>query len=106
MVDPLRAEAAKGTGPPGQFRPGQIVVSRSNKLGPGKFSGSFGDEAQLDYFDSVARPRIVMSVPLASLRPFAVQPQTRCYWEANGEWRVGRVMGRFDAKYDVRAPNQ
>jgi ATP-dependent helicase HepA len=87
-------------------RLGAFVTTSVNNCGPGKLVALDGDDARVEYFDSVAQAdRTVVSVPVASLIGFTAKPQTRCYWQSGGQWRVGRVIGRRGNSYIVRSPN-
>lgn len=61
----------------------------------------------LEYFDSIGQlePKQI-SVPADAVQPIRVAPQTRCYWQSQGHWRVGRVVGQREGAYVVRSSNE
>lgn len=86
---------------------GDLVASKTNGLGPGKAIGKSASGAVLvEYFDSVADGgRHTIEAPISDLRPFTLHRESRCYWDTNGGWRVGRVVHADDDYVIVRAPN-
>jgi ATP-dependent helicase HepA len=79
----------------GRIRRGDLLISDTNTLGPGKLVGVNGDELVLEYFDTPGqapeeRPRL--SVPRRALHKFPLVPETRVFWISGAKWRSGRVI--------------
>ena len=77
------------------MRLGDFVVCIHNRLGTGSLVGVDGSMALVEYFDSIAASHIERA-PTASIRATTPQPETRCYWQADGHWRIGRIQERSD----------
>lgn len=74
-------------------------------LGIGKYVGSNGADAEIEYFDSLgASGRRRTNEPAAHLKPAELSLQRRCYWQ-DDEWRVGRVVWHDGDVYGVRQPD-
>ncbi len=76
-------------------RYGDFFISATDSFGPGKFIGWDGDRLVLEYFDTpgqdrTERNRITHS--LASLRRFELKPETRVFWQRDGQWLSGRIL--------------
>lgn len=77
------------------IRPGDLLVSTTNALGPGKALGNDGDNLILEYFDTPGQKpdeRKRLSVPRSSLSRFVLKQETRVFFVATGKWRSGRVI--------------
>ncbi len=75
-------------------------------LGVGKYVGGHGDQATIEYFDSVgAIGRQNLFEPAEVLKPVSLSLQRRCYWRENDDWRIGRVVWRDGDVYAVRQPD-
>lgn len=89
------------------WQPGHLVTSTVNALGTGKITALHGSTVELTYFESAAIQH-QETVPLDSLRPVTLYPETRCYALVGGHWRAGRIFERRYAgeeEYAVRYPN-
>jgi len=78
-----------------RLRRGDLLVSDSNALGPGKLIGVDGDDLVLEYFDTpgqAAEDRTRLAVSRQGLRRFVLKPETRVFWISAGKWRSGRVI--------------
>lgn len=96
----------RGDGPASAMGPGFLAATGANDWGPGKIVTIDGSRATLDYFDSIGQiAPIRVTVPRSSVRPFRAKPQTRCYWQVGGQWRIGRVVGQREDAYAVRSSN-
>lgn len=86
-----RATAAKAT----TLRRGDLLVSSTNGLGPGKLVTTDGDQLVLEYFDTpgqASADRLRMSVPRSSLRRFDLKLETRVFWLVDDRWHSGRIV--------------
>lgn len=96
----------RGDVPAAAIGPGLLAATSANNWGPGKIVAINDFQTTLEYFDSIGQVEPVrVTVPRASVRRFRAKPQTRCYWEAGGQWRIGRVVGMRDEAYAVRSSN-
>lgn len=79
---------------PTRLRKGDLLVSETNTLGPGKLVAADGENLVLEYFDFPNQPefdRERRSVPRHGLRRFSLRKETRVFWLSGGKWRSGRV---------------
>ncbi len=75
-------------------------------LGVGKYVGAHGDQATVEYFDSVgAGGQQNLFEPAEVLKPVSLSLQRRCYWREDEDWRIGRVVWRDGDVYAVRQPD-
>lgn len=77
------------------LRRGDLLVSDSNALGPGKLVDVDGEDLVLEYFDTPGQApegRTRLAVPRRSLRRLELNPETRVFWIAAAKWRSGRVI--------------
>ena len=79
------------------FRPGDLVFSTENDLGPGKAVRRSADGLiEVEYFDHVGQSpeaRHREQVALATLRRVRLEPETRVYWQTeNGGWLSGEIL--------------
>jgi ATP-dependent helicase HepA len=101
-----RRHLSRGDVPATAVGPGFLATTSANNWGPGKIVAIDDSEATIEYFDSIGQSEPTrVSVPKASVRRFRAKPQTRCYWEVGGQWRIGRVVGMRDEVYAVRSSN-
>ena len=92
---PSRQTSGTAAGKKVSVRRGDLIVSKANRLGPGKAVGRDGENFILEYFDTPEqRPeeRTRLSVPPVGLSRFILKPETRVFWVAEGKWRSGRVI--------------
>lgn len=67
------------------------------KLGPdiGKLVEIDGDTAVVEFFDApVPGGTVRDEVPVSRLHGYFLEPQTRVWWEQDGQWRAGRVFAQ------------
>ncbi|MFI8775091.1 protein DpdE [Gordonia sp. NPDC062954] len=86
---------ARTTNNDNSIRRGDLLVSSSNDLGPGKLVGKDGVLLVLEYFDTPGQEsgeRRRMSVPHSSLRRFKLKPEMRVFWLSDNRWRSGRIL--------------
>lgn len=77
------------------LRRGDLLISDSNSLGPGKLVAKDGENLVLEYFDTpgcAPSDRERRSVPRHSLRRFPLKSETRVFWISRQKWRSGRVI--------------
>jgi ATP-dependent helicase HepA len=77
------------------LRPGDLLVSDTNALGPGKLVARDGENLVLEYFDTPGQSqedRTRISVPRRGLRRFVMKAETRVFWISAGKWRSGRII--------------
>lgn len=92
------AISSSRAGAPGKttsLRRGDLLVSDTNTLGPGKLVGVDGEDLILEYFDTPGQApedRTRLSVPRRSLRRFTLKSETRVFWISAAKWRSGRVI--------------
>jgi ATP-dependent helicase HepA len=101
----MRLRAGRRSLPPA--REGAFVKSSSNDLGIGKWVGSVGGNIEIEYFDTIAatgRHKVV--APASTVRRTHIPTQTRCYFEKDGVWQVGRVIELLDDRYSIFLPNE
>lgn len=78
-----------------RLRRGDLLVSDTNTLGPGKLVDVDGDNLVLEYFDNPGQgpeDRTRLSVPRHGLHRFALKPETRVFWISAAKWRSGRII--------------
>ena len=83
-------------------------VEHGDSLGIGRVAGIDGDQAKIEYFESVAEPVVhCESLPVRACRPVRLQTQTRVFRlnSATGDWTPGRITGGSPPIYFVRFPN-
>ncbi|MET3142803.1 UNVERIFIED_ORG: ATP-dependent helicase HepA [Arthrobacter sp. UYEF2] len=89
------------------LRRGDLLVSDTNSLGPGKLAAVDGADLVLEYFDTpeqAPEERTRLSVPRRGLQRFSMKPETRVFWMSDGKWRSGRVIETApDGDVHVRA---
>ena len=67
------------------------------KMGPdtGKLVEIIDDRAVVEFFDApVPGGSIRDDVPVSRLYGYFLEPQTRVWWEQDGQWRAGRVLAQ------------
>jgi len=82
------------------IKPGDLLESRSNDLGPGKAirKGAQAGTILLEYFDSPGQPaedRHTEEVQIPDLKRHHLMSESRVYWQRLGtqtRWAAGRVM--------------
>lgn len=77
------------------LRRGDLLVSDTNALGPGKLVAVDGKHLVLEYFDhpgNAPEDRTRLSVPRSGLHRFALKAETRVFWVSAAKWRSGRVI--------------
>jgi ATP-dependent helicase HepA len=85
---------------------GRFVKTADHRLGIGKCLSVSADEVEIEYFDSIsATGRHRVKAHRGQVRAIRLSLQRRCYWFAEGNWRVGRVVWVGDGEYGVRPPN-
>lgn len=85
----------KANGNKRSLRRGDLLISNSNSLGPGKLVAKDGENLVLEYFDTpgtAENDRARRSVPRQSLRRFPLKAETRVFWISRQKWRSGRVI--------------
>lgn len=83
------------------------AVSFRGAPGIGRVGAIDGNRVRVDFFESAAEP-VVGSVwkDLAEVRRVELEEETRAFFrDAEGLWRVGRVVGGRDGYYFVKLPN-
>ncbi|WP_432571571.1 protein DpdE [Kineococcus sp. SYSU DK005] len=77
-------------------------------FGWGRIARLDEDGVDVDFFESPARPRAhTARYRLGEVVRGALPKQTRVYWEQEGHWRAGRVVGGDPVSgYAVRPPNE
>src|SRR5689334_15143310 len=84
---------------------GGLVISGTHRsLGIAKVARIENGTAQLEWFDSIARPVAWSeSVPVDDLVPWRPERQARVYYRTEA-WRVGRVVDEEFGRVCVRPP--
>jgi ATP-dependent helicase HepA len=88
---------------------GDFAELGGNSHGIGKVSQIHDSKVEITYFDSIARPEVlVLLANRSEVIPSSLSIQTRCYWEDEGRWRIGRVIEKHadPSKYVVRTSNK
>jgi ATP-dependent helicase HepA len=84
------------SGSDSKMRVGDLIASTYNGFGPGKALAQEGkDSIVVEYFDNpgqAADERYREAVPRASLKRFALNHETRVFWQKDGVWTSGRVV--------------
>lgn len=97
--------SGKGT----TLRRGDLLVSSSNSLGPGKLVDKDGEDLVLEYFDTpgqAPRDRERRSISRRSLRRYTLKLETRVFWISGQKWQSGRVLETApDGEHYVRSHN-
>lgn len=73
---------------------GSLVTSRVNYFGIGKILQIQEQDVTVEYFCSVAQRKAEI-VPADSVRQAILETQTRCYFQNQDTWCIGRVGDRF-----------
>ncbi|MBW4554687.1 MAG: DEAD/DEAH box helicase family protein [Trichormus sp. ATA11-4-KO1] len=88
---------------------GSLVQSQNNYLGIGKVTEISHSDVIVEYFCSGGQ-RLQKTLPLDSLSPVRLQPQTRCYIssETQDTWIIGRVFAWDEETemYQIDLPDQ
>lgn len=86
---------------------GQFVRTSEGGLGVGQFQEASDSGLRIHYFDSISdEVAFVLRADPLTVRSVRLSPQTRCYWQADGRWRIGRILEGDDREYMVRFANQ
>jgi hypothetical protein len=68
----------------------------------GRLRGRVGEMLQIEFFDApVPGGTVVLEAPVEHVRRFVLEPQTRIWWNDDGQWRVGRVLAPPDGNTDA-----
>jgi ATP-dependent helicase HepA len=87
---------------------GTLAISRKHRdLGVAKVARVDGQDAELEWFESVAEPAARQErVSLEDLIPWRPDRQSRVYFRDVRGWRVGRVVDEEFDRYCVRPPGR
>ena len=86
---------------------GQFVKTRDGNLGIGQVQEASESGLRIHYFDSISEEvAFVLTADPGNVRSVRLSPQTRCYWRADGKWRIGRILEGDNREYMVRFANQ
>jgi ATP-dependent helicase HepA len=87
-----------------KLRRGDLLVSDTNALGPGKLIATDGENLVLEYFDTpwqAPEERTRLSVPRRGLHRFDLKLETRVFWVSDSKWHSGRII-RTTSDRDVQ----
>ena len=86
---------------------GQFVKASKTGLGIGQIHEASEGGLQIHYFGSISNEvALALTADPFSVTRVRLSPQTRCYWRAEGRWRIGRILEGDDHEYMVRFANQ